>query len=102
LVSFLAFASTYNVSKAHKMLALMLDLHFKSFDVMKTFVGRAKVIQMLVEYGNKILLQLLMVDFQFLNPSTNGLIEATPLMTMTKMITSLGQWFEMKPLCTHC
>jgi hypothetical protein len=84
------------------MLALMLDLHFKSFDVMKTFVGRAKVIQMLVEYGNKILLQLLMVDFQFLNPSTNGLIEATPLMTMTKMITSLGQWFEMKPLCTHC
>lgn len=91
MVSFLAFASTYNANNTHKMLALMLDPYFKSFDVMKTFVGHAKVIQMMVEYGNKILLPLLMVAFQFLNPYTNGLIEATPLMTMTKMITSLGQ-----------
>ncbi len=72
------------------MLALMLDLHSKSFDAMKTFVGRAKVIQMVVEYGKKILLQLLMGVFQSLNPNTNGLIETTPLMTMTKMITYLG------------
>jgi len=85
------FTSTYNVNNAHKMLALMLDPHFKSFDAMKTFVARAKVIQMMIECGNKILLPLLMVAFQFLNPYTNGLIEATPLMTMTKMITSLGQ-----------
>jgi len=82
LVSFLAFVPTYNADNAHKMLALMLEPHFKSFDAMKTFVGCAKVIQ--------ILLPLLMVAFQFLYPYTNGLIEATPLMTMTKMITSLG------------
>jgi uncharacterized membrane protein len=85
LVSFLAFASTYNVNEAHKILALMLDLYSKSFDAMKTFVRCEKMIQMVVEYGNKILLHLLMGVFQFLNPNINGLIETTPLMTMTKM-----------------
>ncbi len=35
LVSFLAFASFYNVSKAHNMLALLLDPCLKSFDVVK-------------------------------------------------------------------
>jgi len=39
LAPFLAFASTYNATKAHKKLALMLDPHFKSLNVMKTFVG---------------------------------------------------------------
>ncbi len=57
------------------MLTLMLDPHFKSFDAMKTFVGHAKVIQMMVEYDNKILLPLLVVAFQFLNPYTNGLLK---------------------------
>jgi len=41
LVPFLSFASTYSVSKAHNMLVLMLDLHFKSINVVKTFVRRA-------------------------------------------------------------
>jgi hypothetical protein len=44
LVLFLAFASTYIFSKVHNMLVLMLDLHFKSFNVMKSFVGQEKVI----------------------------------------------------------
>ncbi len=43
LVPFLSFASTYSVNKAHKMLVLMLDLHFKSLNVVKTFVRRARV-----------------------------------------------------------
>jgi hypothetical protein len=46
LVPFLSFSSTYNVSKAHNMLALMLDLHCKSLDAVKTFVGKAKMIVM--------------------------------------------------------
>jgi hypothetical protein len=41
LVPFLSFASTYSISKAHNMLVLMLDLHFKSIKVVKTFVKRA-------------------------------------------------------------
>jgi hypothetical protein len=44
LAPFLAFASTYNVNKAHNMLALMLDPRFKSHDVMKAFVGWEKTI----------------------------------------------------------
>jgi hypothetical protein len=44
MVPFFAFASTYIATKAHNMLALMLDLHFKSLDVVKGFVGRAKVV----------------------------------------------------------
>ncbi len=63
LAPFLAFASTYNVSKAHNMLALMLNSHFKSLDVMKTFVGWEKTIQMVVEYDSKTLLPLLVVSF---------------------------------------
>ncbi len=44
LVPFLAFSFTYNVNKAHKILALMLDPCFKSFDVLKTFVIMEKMI----------------------------------------------------------
>jgi len=43
MVPFFAFTSTYIATKAH-MLALMLDPHFKSLDVVKGFLGRAKVI----------------------------------------------------------
>ncbi len=46
LAPFLVFTFSYNASKAHNMLALMLDLHFKSLDVVKVFVGRAKVIRL--------------------------------------------------------
>ncbi len=37
---------SYNANKAHNLLALMLDLHFKSLNVVKVFVGWAKVIQL--------------------------------------------------------
>jgi hypothetical protein len=46
LVPFMAFTSSCNVIKVHNMLALVLDPHFKSLDVVKMFVGQAKVIQM--------------------------------------------------------
>jgi hypothetical protein len=48
---------------------------FKSFDVVRGFIGRAKVIQMVVEYDNRALMPLLVVVFQFQNLSTVGLIE---------------------------
>jgi hypothetical protein len=59
------------------MLALMLDSHFKSFDVLKMFVEWAKVIQIVAKYDNKILLPLLVFAFHFLNPTTNGLTKTT-------------------------
>ncbi len=75
----LALTSSCNASKPHNMLTLMLDLHYKSFDVVKAFVGRAKVIQIVAKYANKTLLQLLVVAFHFLNPSIYGLIKTTPV-----------------------
>ncbi len=59
------------------MLSLMLDSHFKSFNVVKVFVGQAKVIQIMVKYHNRTLLQLMAVAFHFLNPTIDGLIKAT-------------------------
>jgi hypothetical protein len=53
LIPFLAFTFSYNVNKAHNMLALMLNSHFKSFDVVKVFVEWAKVIQIVAKYDNK-------------------------------------------------
>ncbi len=72
LTPFLAFTSSYNANKVHNMLALISDSRFKSLDVVKAFVGCTKVIQIVVEYDNKILLQELTVTFHFLNPTTNG------------------------------
>jgi hypothetical protein len=39
LAPFLAFTYSYNVNKAHNMLALILDLWFKSLNAVKAFVG---------------------------------------------------------------
>ncbi len=43
--------------------------------MVRGFIGRAKVIQMVVEYDNRALMPLLVVVFQFQNLSTVGLIE---------------------------
>ncbi len=51
---FLAFAFTYITIKAHNTLVLMLDPRFKSLDILKAFVGRAKVIYVMVEHDTKI------------------------------------------------
>jgi hypothetical protein len=64
LTPFFAFASTYVTTKAHNMFALMFDLHFKCLDVVKGFVGRAKVIQMVVKYDSKSLKSLLGATFK--------------------------------------
>lgn len=52
LSPFLAFAYAYNPSKVHNMLALMLDMHFKSLDVMKILVKWVNVIQMVQNVEN--------------------------------------------------
>ncbi len=54
----LAFTFFYNASKVHNMLALMLDPCFKSLNVVKAFIRKTKMIQIVVEYDNKILLPL--------------------------------------------
>ncbi len=48
-------------------LALMLNLYFKSLDVVKGFVGRAKIIHMVAKYDNKSLMPLLVATFKIQN-----------------------------------
>jgi len=50
LATFLAFSYAYSSSKAHNMLALMLDSQFKSLNVVKAPIGQAKI----NSYGGKI------------------------------------------------
>ncbi len=77
LTPFPTFAFTYNVPKAHNMFVFMLDPQFKSLNVLKTFVGRAKVIYMVAKYDKKSLMPLLVVTFQFFNFDIDGGIEPT-------------------------
>jgi hypothetical protein len=69
---FLAFSSTYITTKAHNMLMLMLDPHFKSLDVAKGFVGKEKVIHMVVEYDNRSLMPFLVATFKIQNLGVLG------------------------------
>ncbi len=77
LAPFVAFTYFYNGNKAHNMLTLMLDMCFKSLNVVKVFVEWANKIQIVVEYISKTLLPLLVLVFHFLNPTSNGMIVAT-------------------------
>lgn len=76
LAPFLSFATTYTPNKAHNMLALMLDPHFKCLDVVKAFVGRAKVKEMVAKYDIKSLMPLLMATFHLQNPNFVDPIDA--------------------------
>ncbi len=50
-------------------------MNFKSFDVVKGFIGREKVIQMVAKSNNRTLMPLLVAIFQFQNLSTIAFIE---------------------------
>jgi hypothetical protein len=59
-INFGCFGSVFGICiylqsyKGHNMLTLILDPRFKSFDVVKTFVGWEKMILMVVEYDAKL------------------------------------------------
>lgn len=76
LVPFLSFETTYTLNKAHNMLTLMLDPHFKCLDVVKTFVGWEKVMEMVVEYDTKFKMLLLVATFHPQNPNSVDPIDA--------------------------
>jgi len=50
LSPFLAFALTYNQTKVHNMLAIMLDPCFKNMKVIRDFVDHAHTIQIVIDY----------------------------------------------------
>ncbi len=52
------------------MMAIMLDLHFKSLCVVENLLGCGNAIRPAIEYDAKIVIPLLMVCFEQLNPTT--------------------------------
>ncbi len=117
LAPFLSFATTCIPSKAHNMLVLMLDLHFKCLNVVKTFVGWAKIMEMVAKYDITSLMSLAVVAFHLQNPSfinpTDALVVAnedsifgpvtsnkTTLQGLLKNELSLFHHLHVKP--EHC
>jgi hypothetical protein len=49
-------------------ITIFLDSHFKSLDVVITFIRRAKVVEKMQEYDSKALVPLLVVVLLLLNP----------------------------------
>jgi len=64
---FLAFSESYITTKAHNMLAIMLDLHFKNMKVIWDFVGNSLALQVVAEYDVKIVYPLLVQTYFHLN-----------------------------------
>ncbi len=58
------------------MLVLMLDMCFKCLDVVQTFVGWAKVMEMVAKYDTKFLMSLLVAAFHLQNPGSFDPIDA--------------------------
>jgi hypothetical protein len=52
---FLAFSKFYIITKAHNMLAIMLDPYFKNMKIIWDFVGNSLALQLVLEYDAKIM-----------------------------------------------
>jgi len=53
LDSFLSFLKVYDKRKAHNMTFLMLDLRYKSFRIISSFIGMEQVVAFVEEYDRK-------------------------------------------------
>jgi hypothetical protein len=80
---FLQFLRAFESLKLHNMLALMLDPHYKSFQVIENYVGHGNAIHLTLEYDLKDVIPLLMTNFERLNPSIQahvvGPIDGLPI-----------------------
>jgi hypothetical protein len=77
-VLFLGFLRSFDFHQVHNMLALMLDPCFKTLQVVENYVGRENVIHLLVEYDVKEIIPFLMTIFEWLNPTIEAKVIATP------------------------
>lgn len=76
LAPFLSFAVRFSSDKAHNMLALMLDLRFKSLDCIIQYVGVDRARAIVQEYDNKFLIPYLVRIHRGLNPAVVATVEA--------------------------
>jgi hypothetical protein len=52
LDSFLSFLTKYKNKKTPNMISLMLDLRFKNFQIIFSFVGQEQIVSLVEEYNN--------------------------------------------------
>jgi hypothetical protein len=55
LIMFLAFFFAYNLAKAHNMLVIMLEPHFKNMKIICDFMSDTLVVQIVAKYDTNIL-----------------------------------------------
>ncbi len=65
---FLAFFESYITAKAHNMLAIMFDPHYKYMKVIQKILGNSFALQVVVEYDVKSVYPLLVQAYLHLNP----------------------------------
>jgi hypothetical protein len=65
---FLAFFESYITTKAHNMLVIMLDPHFKNMKVIPIFLSDSLTFQVVAKYDVKIVYPLLVQAYLHLNP----------------------------------
>jgi hypothetical protein len=58
--SFLLFLKTFDLHNVHNMLAILLNLHFKSLQIVKNYVGHGAAIRLTFKYDAKAVIPLVM------------------------------------------
>jgi len=65
---FLDFLRSFDAQQVHNMMLIMLDTHFKALQIVESLVGCRNAIRLTFEYDAKVVILLLMVCFEWLNP----------------------------------
>ncbi len=71
------FSTSFDALWAHNMMAIMLDPHFNAFWIVENLVGHKNAIRLASKYDDKIVIPLLMVCFEQLNPITIATVTTT-------------------------
>jgi hypothetical protein len=69
ITHFLDFLKSFDAKEAHNMMVIMLDPHFKALSIVEGLVGCRNAIKLASKYDAKVVIPLLMVCFEWLNPS---------------------------------
>jgi hypothetical protein len=68
LCHFLSFVKSFSQEKAHNMVVLMLDAHFKTMDCIMDYIGKDQVAIQLQQHDGLVVMPLLKVVMEFLSP----------------------------------
>jgi hypothetical protein len=78
------------------MMAIMLDPHFQALHIVKSLVGRGNAIRLASKYDVKIMIPLLMVCFEWLNPSTDAMVKTDDDVKLELEDNILGWGLQLK------